>query len=315
MTKKLIFARHETFHPRYSWIKKGFDEADADEEVFIRPDAHIKLGVGKNMVRSIRYWTHAFGVLKEGESPGRSYPSVPTDFGRWLLATNDGVDPYLEDLGSLWILHWRLLRGASPDELSDATAWAFTFFRFTDRELTSASLVDHFRSTLAAEYPEFSVAKSSLKKDATCILRMYGEVPRGKVSEESIQCPWAELGVLAPAGRSRTYQFRIGPKPGLSDEIVLGSCLDFMLERSSEVRTVSLGDLLHADRSPGLAFKLNEAALYGALERATTRIEGLELRDTAGIVQLQAAHDPIALRDHVFDAHYCRTDRQAEVAA
>ncbi len=25
-----IFARHETFHPRFGWLKKGFDRALAD---------------------------------------------------------------------------------------------------------------------------------------------------------------------------------------------------------------------------------------------------------------------------------------------
>lgn len=42
-----IFARHETFHPRFGWLKKGFDRASDDAEVFLRDDAPIRLGVGK----------------------------------------------------------------------------------------------------------------------------------------------------------------------------------------------------------------------------------------------------------------------------
>lgn len=71
-----IFARHETFHPRFGWLKKGFDRASHDAEVFLREDAPIRLGVGKNMVRSIRYWCSAFKLLENDQ---------PTDFGTQLL--------------------------------------------------------------------------------------------------------------------------------------------------------------------------------------------------------------------------------------
>ena len=55
---KPIFARHETFHPRFGWFKKGFDK----NEVFStnKKGATTILGVGKNMVNSIRYWSLAF---------------------------------------------------------------------------------------------------------------------------------------------------------------------------------------------------------------------------------------------------------------
>lgn len=53
-SKSIVFARHETFHPRFGWLKKGFDRAAIDSEVFLRPDAPVRLGVGKNMVRAIR---------------------------------------------------------------------------------------------------------------------------------------------------------------------------------------------------------------------------------------------------------------------
>ena len=49
-----IFARHETFHPRFGWLKKGFDKADDDNLVFSKESAPVVLGVGKNMVKAIR---------------------------------------------------------------------------------------------------------------------------------------------------------------------------------------------------------------------------------------------------------------------
>jgi Protein of unknown function (DUF4007) len=124
-----VFARHETFHPRFGWLKKGFDKAAQDSSIFLREDAPVLLGVGKNMVRSIRYWCSAFKLL-ENDSP--------TDFGTKLLGAG-GWDEYLEDPASLWLLHWKLLESPSL-----ATAWDFTFNQFRPTEFTKESL---FRAT------------------------------------------------------------------------------------------------------------------------------------------------------------------------
>ncbi|MDF2212363.1 DUF4007 family protein [Arthrospira platensis NCB002] len=58
-----VFARHETFHPRFGWLKKGFELANKDAGIFWAEDAPVRLGVGKNMVRSLRYWCQAFKIL------------------------------------------------------------------------------------------------------------------------------------------------------------------------------------------------------------------------------------------------------------
>ena len=61
------FSGHETFPFRYPWLKKGFDAVLSDGGAFLREDAITTLGVGKNMVRAIRHWCLAAGVLEEGE--------------------------------------------------------------------------------------------------------------------------------------------------------------------------------------------------------------------------------------------------------
>jgi hypothetical protein len=89
-----VFARHETFHPWFGWLKKGFDAATQDPEVFLREDAPVRLGVGKNMVNAIRYWCNTFKVLPDNAS---------SDNGDRLLK-DDGWDPFSEDPATLWLL-------------------------------------------------------------------------------------------------------------------------------------------------------------------------------------------------------------------
>ena len=53
------------------------------------------------MVNSIKYWMRAFGLLKaEGEL---------TSLAHKLMSNENGYDPFFEDTGSLWLLHFNLI--------------------------------------------------------------------------------------------------------------------------------------------------------------------------------------------------------------
>lgn len=89
-----MFANHQTFHPRFGWIKKGYDAAARDPNIFNEKSAPVDLGVGKNMVEAIRFWTYATKVITRSPHPDRPRTSVytPTRFGRALLDERFGLD-------------------------------------------------------------------------------------------------------------------------------------------------------------------------------------------------------------------------------
>src|SRR5215212_3704187 len=64
------FSGHETFPFRYSWLKKGIDAASQDPAIFSKEEAMSELGVGKNMVRSIRHWCLAARLIREDAVAG-----------------------------------------------------------------------------------------------------------------------------------------------------------------------------------------------------------------------------------------------------
>ena len=98
--KKLTFSGHESFHCRSLWLKKGYDFI-SQEKNFNASDAVVDLGVGKNMVSAINYWIKSFGLL---EKDNRLSGIANFLFGK------QGVDPYLENPVSLWILHYHLVK-------------------------------------------------------------------------------------------------------------------------------------------------------------------------------------------------------------
>jgi hypothetical protein len=287
-----VFARHETFHPRFGWLKKGYDLAARDPGIFLREDAPVLLGVGKNMVRSIRYWCGAFKVLTECDRQ-----SVPDTLGQQLLDDN-GWDPFLENPASLWLLHWNLLQ-----EPCTATAWAFAFNQFSATEFTAENLLEDLR-----EYAEgFSgkTADSSLRKDVSCILRMYAEQESKKgPTEDSIDCPFTELRLLYSMGDGRRYEFQVGPKETLPAEIIVAACLEFADTAQNESSAMGISRLAHLPGSPGRVFKLSEPAIAEAIEQVARQREGLYISDNAGLQQLQYDDQPDVLSEAILDEYF-----------
>jgi hypothetical protein len=303
------FARHDTFHPRHGWLKKAYELAIEHPDLFSREDAAHLLGVGKNMVRAIRYWSYAFDLLEAGTDGNRRPVSRPTQLGRDLLDNAGGWDPYLEDAASLWLLHWRLV--SRPGW---ATGWTFTFFRFGRSEFSVRDLARAFGDFVDKEYTGARYAPSSYEKDASCLLRMYTLPPGDRLGEESIQCPFAELGLLRPGAEPGTFAFSVGPKPSLPDEMIAAACAEFLLARASGARTIALHRLLHDLGSPGLAFRLSESALYGALESVADTDSDLAVVESAGVIQLAITGDPAVVAARLWAAHFARNGALAVAA-
>ncbi len=237
------FSGHETFPFRYPWLKKGFDAARDDGFVFLRDDATTTLGVGKNMVRSIRHWCLAAGVLAEDRAGGSALR--PTQLGTLLFA-DDGLDPYLEDPATLWVLHWQIASNRAR-----ATTWYWAFSHFHEPECTREALTSalfKWAQMLSGK----RVAESSLKRDVEVFLRTY--VPsrqgRGHIAEDSLDCPLVDLGLIAQPGGGHAYRFRRGAQQGLPDGILLFAVLRFWEAFAPTAGTLALHDLAHQPGSP-----------------------------------------------------------------
>ena len=84
------FAGHETFPFRYMWLRKAVTHTEVDTSVFRQEDAMVLFGVGKNMVRSIRHWGLATGMIKED-------PSEKDNRGRYLMPSTLGDQLFADD--------------------------------------------------------------------------------------------------------------------------------------------------------------------------------------------------------------------------
>lgn len=299
------FARHETFHPRYGWLRKAYEAAKLGPETFSRDDVTVELGVGKNMVNAIRFWGVAFDLFDEVRLPGRGRTSsfVPSALADAMF-DDSGWDPYLEDPASLWLLHWRLLRPCCA-----APVWWLAFNAFDPAQFTEEQLLHEIEEHVENTTDWKRIAPTSIKKDVDCVLRMYAPARvRGRDAfEDVLDCPFRELGLIEPVpGEARSYRWVFGMKATLAPAIVAHAAVDFAFNEAGG-STVSLTSLATAVGGPGRAFKLPEAALYEALSAAAEHVPEIQVTSPAGIRQLAISSNDERLSARILESYYQRT--------
>lgn len=296
------FARHETFHPRFGWLRKAYEAAERSPDAFTEPDATVQLGVGKNMVHAIRYWGLAFKVLQRHEDPKRPRrPGVAsTDLARTLFSEG-GWDPYLEHAATLWLLHWQLLRPTCM-----APAWWAVFNLYPGVQFDDEALTELVVEAAAAVDGWPSIVGASIEKDVNCLIRTYAQRPESRSSlDDILDSPFREIGLIeAAALDAKAYRFVPGPKPGLADEVVMYAALDYMSLATPGAGSISLARLASDVGGPGRAFKLSESDIYAALEAAASGHAGLRLAEPAGLKQLLVDGTTTSAARRVLGAYY-----------
>lgn len=301
--ERASFSGHETFPFRYTWLKKAIDHVAEDPSVFGREDAMVLLGVGKNMVQSIRHWGTVTGLIEED-------PDVANNRGRSLRVTqlgslllgDDGWDPYLEDPASLWLLHWQVAN--SPEQ---ATTWFWVFNQLGRLEFTRAELVAELLR-LIQQHNWSRVAESSVKRDVDTFVRTYAAPRPSKkvIVEDTLDCPLVDLGLLGVAPDGETLTLRRGDQTTLPDEVFVYGLSEFLRLREHATKTLSLEELLFAPGSPGRVFSLSEAGALRRLDSLSQLTKGkLTYDETAGLKQVLVHElpDPLPL----LRAYYRRT--------
>lgn len=276
--KRPAFGRHETFHLRYGWLTKGAQALERDPGIFESDEATVELGVGKNMVRSIRHWLLAMGQIRESAGKGLEL----TPLGKKLLSEK-GKDPYLENNNTIWLLHWLLV--SDPNY---ATTWFWFYNHFHKPEFTSQELASSLKEFTAENH--WKVAASTLKQDVNVLLRMYTEtLPNTRVPlEDALDSPLALLGLVGKLPHGRKYRTDLAHTRPVSD-YVIGYALAELFEATDAPALTRETILVGDGWLPGIGsvFRLSEAAVETAVERLVSESGGRwEFRTTAGISQL-----------------------------
>jgi hypothetical protein len=281
------YSGHETFACRYAWLPKALQAIQSDPKVFADEDqAMVELGVGKNMVRSIRFWVEASGMAKP-----TPVGLAPTKLGSLIFETN-GWDPFIEDIQTLWLIHWNL----TTQTEHPLFAWEFLFNRWHEPELTESGVLKAFAKETDGLSRKLSPV--TLQQHLQVFLHTYLPTRgrKGDIAEDNLDCPLTELELLAkigdrePPGKTRresVYAFRREDKPSISAELFAYCLNEFWQKASPNEQTLPVRALVNGSGSPGQVFKIPESDIYSRVQDLTTVTDGnLKYSESSALPQI-----------------------------
>jgi hypothetical protein len=283
---KYTFSGHDSFQCRQLWLKKGYDYVQEGKN-FNDEDAVVQLGVGKNMVSSIRFWLKAFNIIDNKDDS--------TEFGKRLFDDEIGYDPFLEDEASLWLLHYQLVKNG----FSSIYSIIFNEFRKEKLFFNKETFVNYVKR-IGESNPELNFNENTVAKDFVVFANLYKSNPESKDVEDSFSGILSEIELLKTTGKGKDEQFFIenSERDNLPESIVLYAILDNPIYGKS----ISLNSLEFNWNSPGSIFALNRSGLMNKISDIVDGFKGITFTDQAGIKELQFKYKADAYE--ILDTHY-----------
>jgi hypothetical protein len=285
-TNKFIFSGHDSFQCRQLWLKKGYDYVKEGKN-FNDDDAVVQLGVGKNMVSSIRFWLKAFNIIDNKD--------YPTNFGTRLLDSEHGYDPFLEDEASLWLLHYHLVQSG----FSSIYSIIFNEFR-KEKLFFNKDSFSNYIKRIGEINPDLSCNENTVAKDFIVFTNLYKNDSESKDIEDSFSGILSEIELLKTMGKGKEEQFHIenAERDNLPASVVLFAILD----NTNYGNSISMNSLQFDINSPGSIFALNRSGLLNKISEIVSEFKEITFTDQAGIKELQFKKKSDAYK--ILDAYY-----------
>jgi hypothetical protein len=285
----MYFAKHETFHIRDGWLYKGLDAIEREPSIFMQKGAPEELGIGKNMVRALRFWMQATGLTYEKiKKETRSKEQLPTRFG----ATVRQHDPYLEEDGTSWLIHYHLVTNADM-----ATTWYWFFNHYAPFNFTRDTFIKGLERWVGMrEDRPKKISINSFQKDFDCLTRTYLPGLQDRSPEDQLECPLTELGLLTAifqndreGKRYHHYRLEHPDVAQISPWVFLYILLDRQEKERPDARQVTLDQVLREAGNVGRVLNISSRDLDEMLSRMEDQFSPefqVRLVRTGGLDQL-----------------------------
>ena len=271
-----------------------FINNNAKDSVFsmdlLKPEnTSVDFGLGFNMAKSLKHWVFATNILETTSKNTVKY----TNAGNIIFGPK-GKDKYLENINTIWFLHYKL-----TSSLSNCTTWAWFFNYFAESRFDKNKLFNDLITFADRSQGNFS--EESLKRDIDCFLRSYTvkQISSEKLIEDGLESPFLELELIQSESTNNFFINR-DFRQTLSPEIFAISLVNYIRSHNISSSTVSIDKLLYDPFSPGCIFKLNKEAIETLLEVVgSITNDNLFLDVSAGLSQVVIKNKEFVFKESI----------------
>jgi len=282
------FSGHQSFSLRISWLPKAIREISEGHDPLTDIDLGItSLGLGKNMVESLRCWIEAFQVATKEENGWKL-----SRIGELVFSPSNGIDPYLEDHSTNWLLHWLICTNTNYALF----AWECLFNRWPTTEFSATDAIEAFRRE-SGQNKEASVV--TLRQHWDVFLHSY-RPPRVRKGEDHLDSALSVLGLIREVGERQDetgkwetlYAFDIGQKTSIPQQLFAFFIHDWWNQYFPAEKTVSFQEIVSGENSPGRLLKMQEREILLRIENlARIQPKVFQLTESANVRLLQRLSD------------------------
>ena len=287
------FSGHDTFHCKEQWLLKGIQLIDSqeDEAIFKSESAIYRLGVGKNMVRSIHYWLKSFALIDDEDN------FMP--YSKYFFI-NEKYDPYLENPSTLYVLQYLIT------SKQYASIFSLIFKNFfadkTNTEFTESQILSFLKRVLYDQNIKRFTEKT-IKSDFKVFLKSYVPPKKNiKTIEDDFSAPLLGLKLISDTGRKNdlnqpVYRVNKALRKDLSEFAFAFCVLDFFDLQSS----IDFTDLA---TTIGSYLCLNIEGLEEITDRLCQKDKRFTFKSDAGVKQLQIKNADLYLKEEMLNMVY-----------
>lgn len=260
MSGKVKLKGHESFSIREGWLTKGLNEINKDPSLFSKKEITDILGIGSNMVKSLKYWLLTANLIKEHKK--NEY--ILSELGKLVFK----YDPYLEDIFTLYFIHLNIVQNTEK-----AYIWNLFFNKCNLKSFSKKELQEQMEYFLTNEDLEYN--EKILTDEIAVLIKTYVIDEKNDTPENNFSCPLSDLKLLR-----KNYKDNYSKeKPTLNS---LNEMIVFYLIESNYKNSVSIEDLLRDNNSVGKLLNIDKTLLNEYLE-LLKRKDYITINRTAGL--------------------------------
>jgi len=257
MKNQYHFKKNESFYIREGWFGKAIRELQIEENnVFVKNNGISILGIGSNMVKSLKFWLVAADIIDS-----KTYKL--TEFGELIKK----YDEYLEDKFTWFLINYHLV----SKQYYNPIFWKMTRtnYRKFDRKIMLNELEEYFTSQ------DKNIKLKYISDDYSVYLKSFFSEESNATPEDNYICPLSHLKLLKREGDN---YIRTSPVyRNLSYLVVF-----FVLEELYGKNDFNIEDSMSEFGSPCLVFNLKKDAYFQYLDEMRNN-QLITINRTAGL--------------------------------
>ena len=260
---KIKLQGHEKFALREGWLNKGLIMVKNNPAAFQGKEGPDIFGIGNNMVKSLRYWLRAFGLIEEAPMKGARLTSI----GELILEN----DPYFENIFTIWLLHSFIAKNRD-----EATSWYMFFNNVEVEDLEKVQIENILLREIRKYAAGMTFSEKSVGNDLDVLLNMYGKSKELSDPEDKNNSPLAQLGLIKNV--SGRY-FKNHPNRKDVNEWIILYELAYLL---NEKETIAIEDAIHGVNGLARIYQISTVTANEILDKLDA-LEYIRVNRTAGL--------------------------------